>query len=183
MRVVAFTGMPGAGKTEAVAVAKARGFPVIRMGEFVWDETKRRGPELVDANVGRVATEMRSTNGPDYWARVTCDHVLRAFASQPLVVVDGVRNYEEVETFRKRLGERFELVAIDATRDVRVERLIRRRRTDDPDAKDEILGRDERELGWGIATSIQKADHRVVNEGDLVVFRRSVSELFDRLVH
>jgi dephospho-CoA kinase len=181
MRVVAFTGMPGAGKSEAVAVAKGRGVPVVRMGDFVWEETKRRGLALVDANVGAVANEMRAKHGMDVWAQRTCDAILRDHAAAALVVVDGVRNNEEVATFRRRLGQRFELVAITAPPDLRVERLLQRKRTDDSATKDEILRRDERELGWGIATSIALADHSIVNEGDLDAFRLAVADLLDRI--
>lgn len=183
MRVVAFTGLPGAGKSEAVAVAKARGFPVVRMGEFVWEETRRRGLELVDANVGRVATEMRQKHGPDHWARVTCDAILQRFADEPLVVVDGVRSYEEVEAFRDRLADRFDLVAVEAAEQQRVDRLLRRQRSDDPSGREAILERDRREKGWGIERSIAEADDVVVNGGDLPKFRRAVSELLDRLLH
>jgi len=181
MRVVAFTGMPGAGKSEAVAVAKARGVPVVRMGEFVWEETKKRGLELVDANVGLVATEMRQRHGMDYWAQRTCDAVLRDHKDHALVVIDGVRNNEEVETFRHRLGHRFELVAITAPPDLRVERLIKRGRSDDSTTRERVTERDERELGWGIAKSIALADHSIVNEGDLPSFRKAVAELLDRV--
>lgn len=181
MRVVAFTGMPGAGKSEAVAVAKERHVPVVRMGEFVWEETRKRGLPLVDANVGAVATEMRKKHGMDHWAQKTCDAILREHAKAPLVIVDGVRNNEEVATFRARLGHRFELVAITAPPDTRVDRLIKRKRADDSTTKDDILKRDERELGWGIATSIALADHSIVNEGDLPAFRKAVAELLDRI--
>jgi dephospho-CoA kinase len=183
MRVVAFTGMPGAGKSEAVAVARERGVPVVRMGEFVWEETRRRGLELVDANVGRVASEMRQKHGMDYWAQKTCEAVLRDHRGHALVVIDGVRNNEEVETFRKRLGDRFELIAITAPPDVRVQRLIQRGRSDDSATREKVVERDERELGWGIAKSIALADHSIVNEGDLASFRKAVAQLLDRVGH
>lgn len=181
VHVIAFTGMPGAGKTEAVAVARGRKIPVIRMGDFVWEETRRRGLPLEDKHVGGVATEMRKQKGMDYWALLTCDAIEREHAVARSVVVDGVRNREEVEAFRRRLGDRFELVAILSAAEVRQERLLRRRRSDDAASRAEIQQRDERELGWGIGHSIESADHRLVNEGDLAVFRRRVAALLDRI--
>lgn len=182
MHVVAFTGMPGSGKTEAMEVARSRGLTVVRMGEFVWEETKKRGLELVDANVGRVASEMRKTHGPDYWAAQTCEAILRDHGKKPVILVDGVRNHEEVERFRKTLGDRFELVAITAPPPTRVERLLKRKRSDDSATPEDIQKRDERELGWGIARSIALADHVIVNEGDLPAFQKAVGRLFDRLM-
>ena len=182
VRVIAFTGMPGAGKSEAVAIAKGLGLPVIRMGEFVWEETRRRGLPLDDQNVGRVATDMRRTRGMDYWAQATCEAIERQHASAPLVVVDGVRNHEEVGAFRKRLGDRFELVAILSATPVREDRLIRRGRSDDATTRDQVRQRDERELGWGIAESIGRADHKIVNEGNIEAFTREVGTLLERLM-
>lgn len=182
MRVVAFTGMPGAGKSEAVDVARELGLPVVRMGDFVWDETRRRGLELKDTNVGQVASKMRIEHGKDVWAHRTCDAVLRDYTGATVVVVDGVRNQEEVDAFRARLGDTFELVAITASPRSRQDRLMRRGRPDDPSKTDEFQQRDERELGWGIARSIALAQHVVVNEGDLGAFRNRVKILLDALV-
>lgn len=182
MRVVAFTGLPGAGKSEAVEVARQRGFPVVRMGDFVWEETRARGLELVDVNVGAVATDMRKRHGMDYWARRTCDVILDRHASAPLVVVDGVRTHEEVQHLRRRLGDRFELVAVGAPGPARVDRLLKRRRPDDAESPEAVEARDAREKGWGIESAMALADHRVENVADLPAFRRAVSELLDRLL-
>ena len=43
MKIIAFTGMPASGKSEAVQLAKDKGIPVIRMGDLVWEETRRQG--------------------------------------------------------------------------------------------------------------------------------------------
>jgi dephospho-CoA kinase len=181
MRVVAFTGMPGAGKSEAVGVARERHIPVVTMGDHVRAETTKRGLELIDANVGKVATEMRTKHGKDYWARLTADAIHQELGSASLVLVDGVRNHEEVEAFRNKLGDDFMLVAIVAPPDLRVDRLMKRGRLDDAKAKTDVERRDERELAWGIATSIALADHSIVNEGDLPAFRREVGRFLDSL--
>lgn len=183
MRIVAFTGMPGAGKSVAVEEAKARGIPVVRMGDLVWEEVRRRGLELTDQNVGGVATEMRKTAGADVWAVRTVERMGELGKDHPkLVVVDGVRNYEEVEAFRRLLGHNFVLVAVHAPETVRYDRLLRRGRADDTHvSQDDIRRRDEREMGWGLLNSIEKADRNVVNEGDLVAFRKAVALLLKEI--
>lgn len=181
VHVIAFTGMPGSGKSEAVEVARKRGIPVVTMGDFIRAETRKRGLDLVDANVGKVATEMRQKQGADYWARLTADEVLAHHKTHPIAVIDGVRNHEEVVTFRQRLGDRFVLVAITAPPETRMRRLTERGRADDPKKAADFSSRDERELGWGIARSIALADHALVNEGDLVAFRAAVAKLLDQV--
>jgi len=77
--VIAFTGMPGAGKSEAVLIAKEMGYPVFRIGDCVMEEVKSRGLPLDDKNVGSIATEMRRKFGFDIWAKRTYEKICDAF--------------------------------------------------------------------------------------------------------
>src|SRR5687767_11016282 len=122
MQVVAFTGMPGAGKSEAVAEARERGFPIVNMGDFVRAAAKEKGLPPTDENLGRIASQMRAEHGADIWARKTCDHIQAKFAADRLVVIDGVRTPAEIATMRKLLGRTFHLIAIHAPEPVRAER-------------------------------------------------------------
>ena len=46
MKIIAFAGMPCSGKSEAVQIAKEMNIIVIRMGDMVWEEVKKRGLTL-----------------------------------------------------------------------------------------------------------------------------------------
>jgi dephospho-CoA kinase len=81
------------------------------------------------------------------------------------VVIDGVRNIEEVETFRRLLGHDFVLVAIHASPSTRMARILTRRRADDATDETTFRQRDGRELSWGIGAVIALADLMIVNEG------------------
>lgn len=179
MHVVAFTGMPGAGKTDAVEEARRRGLPIVVMGDFVRAEARARGLDPVDANLGAVAQDMRRTQGADVFARKTVDEIQRRHATDPLVVVDGVRSLDEIRTLRSRLGRTFHLVAIEAPEPQRHARLRARGRADDSASPEQVRARDEREKAWGLADAIRTADARIQNDGTLESFRRRVSELFD----
>ncbi len=71
--------MPGAGKSEAVLIAKEMGYPVFRIGDCVMEEVKSRGLPLDDKNVGSIATEMRRKFGFDIWAKRTYEKICDAF--------------------------------------------------------------------------------------------------------
>jgi dephospho-CoA kinase len=182
VRVLGFTGMPGAGKSEAVAVARGRGIPVVRMGDLVWEEVDRQGLPRDARTVGRVADAMRKAAGDDVWAVRTLERLRRDHAAAPTVVVDGVRSNAEVEAFRRELADDFTLVAIHTQRHARFARMTRRARDDDPDDDDEHVKRDERELGWGLARTIALADVMIVNAGSLPDFRRRVRRVLDGTV-
>lgn len=181
MRVIGFTGMPGSGKSEAMEVAKARGIPVVRMGDLIWEEVDRQGLPRDAAHVGKVANAMRASHGKDVWAQRTCDRVQQVAAGHRLVLIDGIRSHEEVETFRRLLGQEFDLVAIHTDPDHRFDRMVKRARADDSHDVAVLQARDEREMGWGIARTIALADEMIVNDGTLEQFRQRVAKMLDRL--
>lgn len=172
MKAIAFTGMPGAGKTEAVKVAKEMGIKVVSMGDEVRNEARKRGLELNDENVGKIADEMRKKYGMDIWAK----KCIEKLSSEKIIVIDGIRNIEEVEAFRKRI-KNFILVAIHASPKTRYERLMKREREDDSKNVEELKEREKRELSWGLGDVIAMADIVLINEGDLEEFREKVREI------
>ncbi|MEA3200514.1 MAG: hypothetical protein QOE90_1942 [Thermoplasmata archaeon] len=162
MRVIAFTGMPGAGKGVAAEVARKQSIPVLRMGDFIWEEVKRRGLPIDSGSVAEVAMQMRTDYGPGVWAEKTVDRIKQL--GPKMAIIDGVRSEAELEVFRHRLGTDFTLVAIHASRPTRMRRLLQRRREDDIKDEGEFIARDERELGWGLGRVIALADVMLVNE-------------------
>src|SRR5687767_11928909 len=195
--------MPGSGKSEAMEVAKARGHPVVRMGDLIWEEVDRQGLPRDAKNVGQVANALRQSHGKDVWAVRTAERV-RAVAGSPaegqvsaglrpaavdgdepraarLVLIDGIRSHEEVATLRRELGHDFTLVAIHTDPDHRFQRMVSRGRADDSRDVEMLKVRDEREMGWGIARTIALADEMLVNDGTLEQFRKKVAALLDRI--
>lgn len=175
MKVLAFTGMPGAGKSVAVEVAKKRGIPVLRMGDFIWEEVKRRGLPIDSGSVAEVAMQMRTDFGPGVWAEKTVDRIQHMHPD--MAVIDGVRSEAELEVFRHRLGHNFTLVAVHASRPTRMKRLLERKREDDVEDEGQFLARDERELGWGIGRVIALADVMLVNEDTMPDLAQQVERL------
>jgi dephospho-CoA kinase len=180
MKIIAFTGMPASGKSEAVVIAKNKGIPVIRMGDLVWEETKRQGKPLDDKNVGNIAQTMREKHGLDIWARRTVEKIHRLKKS-PLLVIDGVRNMEEIDYFKKELGMNFLVIAIDAPDELRRKRAISRGRTDDSKNLKDLEERDKREIHWGLQKVIADADIIIPNNGSLTDFKKQVMTVFKKL--
>jgi len=179
-KILAFTGMPFSGKSEAVKIAKELGIPVVRMGDMVWEETKRQGKKLNDKNVGEVANSMREKYGKNVWAKRTVERI-KSFGEMNCIVIDGIRNSEEIDTFKKELGKDFVLIAVAASTQVRQKRAIARGREDDSKNLDDIKERDRRELGWGLGTVIASADILVPNEGTIDEFKKNMKKLLDKL--
>lgn len=181
MKVIAFTGMPFSGKSEAVHIANKMDIPIIRMGDLVWDEVKNRGLPLNDTTVGRIASDMRKKYGNDIWAQKTMQK-MTSLSDASIVTIDGVRNHEEIKTFKKMLGEDFVLVAITVKDDIRFERALKRKRVDDSTNPKKIKERDKRELSWGIQTAIQSADIIISNNESLQKFQKKVEKIMLSLI-
>ena len=181
MKVVAFTGMPFSGKSEAVNTMKEKGIPVVRMGDFVWEEVQQRGLPLTDGNVGKIAQEMRETQGMDVWAKKTLI-VVKQLGNVDLVVIDGIRNPEEVMTFKETLGREFMLIAITAPDSLRHQRALSRGRADDSREIERVKQRDQREREWGMEQVISSADEVIDNQGSLEDLRRKIETVIGPLM-
>ncbi len=178
MRVLAFAGMPFSGKSEAVKIAKEMNIPVIRMGDMIWEEVKNRKLELSDKNVGTIANQMREEHGKDIWARKTLEKI-KSVENMNFIVIDGIRNVEEIDLFKRYLEGNFVVVAVKASDETRQKRALTRNREDDSNDVEKIKERDRRELRWGLGVVIASADVVVSNEGDIEEFRDKVRKILD----
>jgi len=158
--LICVTGMPGAGKSEvAMRIAKRLNAKLLNMGDFVRSEALRRGIPIDRENLMRLANELREEMGPDAVAKL----VLASIVEGSLYVIDGVRNLEEVDTFRSKTS--VILIAVHASPKERFKRLLSRGREDDPKNYQEFLERDLKELKLGLGNVIAMADLIVVNQG------------------
>ena len=157
-------------------MATARGLTVVRMGDIVRDEARKRGLPVSDEAVGSLAHEERQRHGYGVWAERTLPRLMG-----DRLLVEGIRGAAEIEVFRRRFGERLAIVAIHAAPRFRFDRVSKRGRSDDVRSFEAFLIRDRRELGWGLGDVIATADYMIVNEGDLRTFRAAAASVLDAL--
>lgn len=169
LNVICVTGMPAAGKEEFQKVAAQEGYVIVRMGDVVREEARRRGLAITDAAVGGMAHSERERHGPTIWAERTVPHV-----RSERVCIDGLRSLAELGVFRKAFGSGLVVFAVEASPETRWARVQLRRRSDDATTWEEFQRRDARERGWGLEEVIAAADVRIVNEGTLDEFYSAV---------
>jgi dephospho-CoA kinase len=116
----------------------------------------------------------------DIWAKRTVEKIHSLKKSLHLVI-DGVRNMEEIEYFKKNLGLDFFVVAIDAPDELRRKRAIARGRTDDSKDLKDLEERDKREIHWGLQKVIADADIIIPNNGSLDQFQKQVLTVLNNL--
>ncbi len=166
-KAILIIGMPGSGKDEFAMVAREMGIEVLNMGDIVREFTNSIGVSI--SMSGEIASRERRDNGMDVWAKRTIERVKSNF-----VVVEGIRNVEEIVRFRKDM-EIGLVVGIASGRDNRYDRLLKRGREDDPRNIEEFGVREKRELNWGIGEVLATADRYLCNDSTIEHFREKVN--------
>lgn len=179
MKLIAFVGMPASGKSEASAVARSMKIPVVSMGDEVRAEAVRRGLPLTDESIGGTGSALRREEGMDAIAR-RCVPKIREHKGDVLVI-DGIRNIEEINFFKTQFGRYFKLIAINTPFEVRFERVKKRARPDDMVTIGELKRRDDREKGWGLARAMDQADKILNNIDSIEEFREEIRKLLVKL--
>lgn len=151
-KTIAVAGLPGSGKTTVARLVEKWGYAYYNMGDIVRSEASR-----LNLPPDKAAVLLRLNNGK----RAV---VKRLKIDVDRVVIDGVRSLEEVEALEELLGE-ITLLYVVASRRVRYRRLLERGRGDDPLTYFHFLARDLREMRFGLAELLARADYIVVNEG------------------
>ena len=160
LRIVAITGMPGAGKSTAAKALVEAGWKRVVMGDIIRGETIKRGLEPNSKNTGAVMKELREKGGQAAVAELCLSEIKKA--GDKKTVVDGIRSTAEVELFKKEAEVL--LVAVHASQKRRYELLKERGRSDDPLTEEMFLERDRRELAVGIGEAIALADEMISNQ-------------------
>ncbi len=158
--ILVIVGMPGAGKSLASSVMKARGIPVFVSGDIIRAEARKRKLKFTRKNLGELMLKIRKEEGMGAVAKRLVPLVEKA--SGKFVVYEGARSVEEVDELRRNY--RVVTIAIHASPEARFQRLQRRRRSDRPRGLADFAERDNRELSVGIAKLIALADRTVENE-------------------
>jgi dephospho-CoA kinase len=176
-KVIAISGMPGAGKGVASAAAKQLGFDVLVLGDVIREETQRRGLDPTPQNVGAVMLQVRELEGPAAVAKRLLPKIERCQSN--VVIVEGVRSIHELT----ELKSNFEVITlvIHASPKTRFQRLVSRGRSDDPKTWDTFSERDNRELTVGLGQVIALADHLAVNENSITELQSTVKGILAKL--
>jgi len=167
--------MPGSGKGELAKIFQEFGIKVITMSDVLREryyKEAKEGERLMD-----FAMRMRKLYGKGVVAKMSIEKIPK---DEKVVVFDGVRNWEEIEEFKK-LGEVI-IIAVHSPPKLRYERLLKRGRKDDTLTIEGLIKRDWEELEMGIGNVIALADYVLVNDATIEEFKSKAKELIKRLL-
>jgi dephospho-CoA kinase len=156
--------MPGAGKSTVAACLQKKGMALIVMGDVIRSLALKSNLKLSDRNLGKLMLDLRKEKGKGAIAYPVLDQIkkmLKPNGKIKSIIVDGIRNIEEVEIL-KSFGT-VKVLAIHGSASTRFEHIKNRSREDAPVNLVRFKERDSRELKVGISKVIALADEAISN--------------------
>ncbi len=186
MKVVGITGTIGSGK-EVVSDALKKKFNsyYVSLSSVIRGELEKRKKLFNRVSLQDMGNEMRKKYGTHILAMLAVEYLGK---DKEMIIIDGIRNPGEAEYLRKKFQGDFKLIAVDAPKEVRFERMLKRSRPTDPKTKEEFEALDKRDEGEGESLYGQQtrkcfelADFCVVNNGSMERFEAKIKEVIQKL--
>ncbi len=167
LKIIAFVGMTGSGKSVVVDYLTEKGHPKVYFGGVIYEAMAKAGIEKSEENEKEFRSKIRQEHGQDFVVKEIIQqiHSLKD-AGQHRIVADGLYSWTEYKTMKHEFPGELTVVAVVAPRHVRYHRLLTR--DDRPQTEEESNSRD-----WSEIENIEKggpiamADYYLLNDGDL----------------
>ncbi|MES2631263.1 MAG: AAA family ATPase [Patescibacteria group bacterium] len=167
LKILAFVGLTGSGKSTAVEYFTEKGFPKVYFGGVILDAMKEAGIEINAENERAFREEFREKYGKDAVALKIAEQIHHlANSGQHRIIADGIYTWTEYMVMKKEFPGELMLVALVAPRHTRYHHLSQRpvRPLTATEAHDRDIAEIEHlEKGGPIAI----ADHYVINDGTM----------------
>ncbi|MCH7568654.1 MAG: AAA family ATPase [Nanoarchaeota archaeon] len=181
--LIGVTGYLGAGKSEfSKILVEEYGFVKLAFGNEVRAEAERRLIKPTRNNLQNLGYIVRKEQGGDVWVR----RLIEKIENGKDYVIEGIRNPEDVEALEKLEG--FVLIGLNASFDVRCNRILSRKRGEDSQTKEEFVIADNKDRGKEGETEGQqsefcfrKVSREILNEGSLNDLKEKARELLEGL--
>lgn len=179
IKIVAFVGLTGAGKSVATDYVTAKGYPKVDFGGIVLDAMTEAGLEHTQENEKPFREELRKREGNDFIAKRIIDQIHNLIsAGQHQIIADGLYSWTEYKTLKHEFPGELSVVAIVAPKKLRHHRLLIR-----PIRPLTQAESDQRD--WAEIENIEKggpiaiADHYVINDGDFDHLYKQIDSVLD----
>ncbi len=163
--IIGLTGKNGAGKGEVASFLRDKSFYYYSLSDVIRDELESKNIPITRDSLIAAGNDLRQKQGPDILARLT----LRKIDPNRNYVVDSIRNPAEVLALKQ--NGNFVLLNVDASPEVRFERIRSRAREQDPKTLEDFIRVEEAESKntskhkQSIEDTQALADFTIINDG------------------
>lgn len=173
-KLVAFVGLPGAGKSTAVDYLTGKGYPKVYFGGIIYQAMKDTGLDITWESQQEFREQIREKEGKDFVVRRAITQINDLVAAgQHRIILDGLYTWTEYKALKHEFPGELTVVAVVAPRHVRHHRLTIR-------AERPMTEKEASERDWVEIEHLEKggpiaiADHYVINDGDLGNLHRQI---------
>lgn len=190
--VIGLTGTIASGKATIVELFKQKGFTVQVLSAIISDELRKEGKDITRTNLQDKGNQLRKELGGQALVELTIKK--HNSYSTPLVI-DGIRNIDEINYLRKRDDIHFHLIGVDAPVEVRWNRVQKRNRDCDLLNHDQFIIDDARDKGFNeplngqqVGMCLVQADFLINNDEDFAgpiensKLYKDVNEIYRRVL-
>jgi dephospho-CoA kinase len=186
VKVIGISGTIGSGKNEVKEIIKQRfNCYCVTLSDVIKAEIEKKRGLLDRKTLQDMGNEMRKKYGPHILAMLAVEYLPR---DKEIIIVDGIRNPAEGEYLRKRFGNNFIWIGVDAPLEIRFKRATERRQHNDPKSFEEFVKLDARDQGlnepeYGQQTKkcLEKCDVLIFNDGSLEDLKLKVNNFIDKM--
>jgi dephospho-CoA kinase len=177
VKIVAFVGLTGSGKSSAVEYLTEKGYPKVYFGGIFYEAMKEVGLTPGDWAVETpFRKEIRKKEGKDFIVKRVNKQIRDLIAAgQHRIIADGLYSWTEYKAMKHEFPGELVVVAVIAPKHLRHHRLATR--PDRPLNADEANERD-----WDEIENIEKggpiaiADYYITNDGDLDYLHKQIDD-------
>lgn len=167
VKIIAFVGLTGSGKSEAANYVIAKGYPRVYFGGVILNAMKEAGIDWTEANERAFREKIRAREGKDFVVKRIIKEIHDLInAGQRHIVADGLYTWTEYKALKREFSSALTVAAIVASKRLRHHRLTTRPVR--PLTIEEASSRD-----WAEIENLEKggpiaiADYFVHNDGDI----------------
>lgn len=180
VKIVAFVGLPGVGKSSAVDYLTDKGYPKVYFGGVVLQAVKEAGLDETPENEKYMREKLREDEGKD----VIVNRIVKQIndliaAGQRRIIADGLYSWTEYKILKREFPGELTVVAIVAPKHLRHRRLTER-------PVRPLTAAQANDRDWSEIENLEKggpiaiADHTIINNKDM---KHLYTQLDDELEH
>ena len=179
VKILAFVGLAGSGKSSAVNYLTEKGYPKIYFGGILYKAMTEAGIEITWESQQAFREEIRAREGKDFVVKRAIKEVYELIAAgQKRIILDGLYTWSEYKILKHEFPGEMTVIAIVTPKHLRKQRMANR--PERPMTSEEVDQRD-----WAEIENLEKggpiaiADHYLTNEGNLDKLHKQVDQLLE----
>lgn len=183
VKILAFVGLAGSGKTSAVEYLTAKGYPKVYFGGIIYKAMREIGLEPGSdwEREAQFREDIREREGKDYVVkRAVAEARDLIAAGQHRIILDGLYTWTEYKILRREFPGEMTVVSIVTPKHLRKQRMAKR-------AERPMTAQQVDERDWEEIENLEKggpiaiADHFIHNEGNLDKLHEQVEALLSEI--